>query len=199
MCSLSMRFGDRQLNEKEREERENGRLQESDEYLEHHKRHGEEVRHEERRDENDDLAREDVAEEPERERDHAHQFADEFDQPHRKTYRRAQVDELFPVFDDAYRENAGDLDHEERDDGEHERDVEVGVDAPEEREKFFSVPKAETSHPRYEFKNVGREDEKKDGHEERKEFAGHFPALKGLCHIAVYIAEHFFEARLEFP
>src|SRR3990167_6360046 len=180
MCFLLMRFGDCQLDEKERQEGENGRLEKSDEYLEHHQGYRKEVGHEIRRDENDDLAGEDVAEEPERERDHADQFADELDQPHRKPYRGAQVDELLSVFDNADSENACDLDHEERDDGEHERDVEIGVDAPEEREKFLSVPKAETSHPRYEFEDVGCEYEKKDGHEQGKEFARHFPALKRL-------------------
>src|SRR3989344_3402461 len=89
MCFLPVRLRDGQLDEKERQERENGRLEKSDEYLEHHKWHRKEVGHEIRRDENDDLAGEDVAEEPERERAHADQFADELDQPHRKPYRGA--------------------------------------------------------------------------------------------------------------
>src|SRR3989344_2071051 len=84
MPFFPVRLCDRELDEKERQEREDGGLEETDEYLEHHEGHGQEVRCEVHRDRDDYLARQDIAEEPERKRYHAHQLADELDDAYRE-------------------------------------------------------------------------------------------------------------------
>src|SRR5262245_53258463 len=73
----AMRFLDGELDEKKREEREDGGLQKTDEYLEKRKDPRYAVGSEKESDGNDDRACEDVTEKPERERDEADEFANE--------------------------------------------------------------------------------------------------------------------------
>src|SRR3989344_3266149 len=138
IAPLSMRFFpmrllDGELDEEERQEGEHCRLEESDERLEEHKEAGCAVGREERRDRDDDGAGKDVAEEPERERDDTDEFADELDKADRKSDRALEriLDELAAVFPDADRDDAGDLDDEERHDREDQGDGEIGIHAAE--------------------------------------------------------------------
>lgn len=60
MRLLAVGFGNRDLDEKEREEREDRRLHESHEYLERHHGHGADERNKIRDDENEYFTREDI-------------------------------------------------------------------------------------------------------------------------------------------
>jgi len=196
-----MRLCDGYLDEEQGENGENRRLDEADEYLEHHDGHGSHVRNEENNDQDEHFASEDIAKKPERERDNARYLGEDLNNADEESYRRLEriLEKFPPIFDDADGEDARQLDDEKRQYREHEGDIEVGIDAPEERHEFPAprMVDAERADARREFKNVGRKYKEEDGREKREKFAGHFAALEGLCDVVVHKTEYPFEKRLE--
>src|SRR3989344_4582213 len=182
MPFFPVRLRDRQLDEKEGEKRENRGLEESDEYLEHHERHRQEVGREEYRDGDDYLALEDIAEKPERERNHAHQFPDELDEADGEANGIFEgiLNEFAAVLPETDGENACHLDDEKGYDSEHQRHGEVGIRRAQER----MVMVFDRADARQEVQHVAYENKKKYRHEEREETACHIAALKRFRDIA---------------
>src|SRR3989344_1570396 len=181
-----VRFGDGEFDEEEREKRKDRRLHDAYEELEAHERHREHRRNEERGDGKQDFARENVAEETERERNEARQFAHEFDDADDEIQRRREIEELPRVAEEPDGDDACDLDSKNGDDSECERDVEVSVDAPKEREKFIPVENADRADARRELEQVRDRDEEEDGHEEREHAPRPCPAFQGFRDVIVY-------------
>jgi len=184
-----------ELDEEQGKEREDGGLEESDEYLEHHERHGEEVRREVNGDGDDYLARQDVAEEPKRERYDAYQLADELDEPHGEADGISEriLNEFAAVLPETDGENARHFDDKEGYDSEYERHGEVGIRRAQKR-LMVVLERADT---RYEVQHVAHENEKKYRHEERKEFARHIAAFECFRHVVVHESDHCLHERLE--
>src|SRR3989344_2688334 len=201
MRLVGVRFHDGEFDEKERQKRENGRLEKTDEYFEHHKRYGQEVWREEYGDSDDYLARENVAEEPERERYHSHKLADKLDNADRESYRiRERILQKFAaVFPKSDREDARYLDDEKRNDGEYKRHSEIGVGRAQERLELIPAEKADGADAWHEVDHVAHKNEKKDGHKERKETSRHFPTLQCFGNVVVDEPERFLDERLHFP
>src|SRR3989344_8714170 len=118
--------GNRYLGEEKGEHREDGRLDEPDEYLKGHQRDGQEERDEEHRNHDEDFPREDVSEKTEGERNEAGYFGYQLDGAYHEVERRGEIKKFLPVADTAEKRDAGNLDSEESDDGECEGEIEVG-------------------------------------------------------------------------
>src|SRR3989344_8361349 len=158
---------DSELDEEEGEKRKNGGLEEADEYLEEHEWYGQEVRREEYGDRDDYFAREDVTEEPERKRHHAHQFPDELNEADGEADRVFEgiLNEFAAVLPETDGEDARHFDDEERNDGEHQRHSEVGIRRAQKR----VVVVHNRANTRYEVQHVAHENKEEYRHEERSE------------------------------
>ena len=185
-----------ELDEKEGEKRENRRLEEADEYFEKHQRYGQEVRREEYGDGDDYFACEDVAEEPERKRHHAHQFADELNEADGEAdgVFEGVLYEFAAVFPETDGEDARYLNDEEGHDREHERHGEVGIRRAQKR----MVVVFEGTDAGYEVEHVAHEDKEKYCHEEREELARHIATFKRFSNVVVHKSDHRFHQRLKF-
>src|SRR3989344_3324406 len=132
-----MRLGNCQFDEEKREKCEDGGLDEADEHFEHHDRHGRDVGQEEGNDEDEHFAGKDIAKKTEGEGDDARNFRKKFHNADKKSDDPVpEVDELASVFNDTDGNGTGNLDNEERHNGEHERHVEVGVYTSQKRQEF---------------------------------------------------------------
>ena len=127
MRFFPMWLRDSELDEKERKQGKDRGLQEADEYLKEHERDGRKVRGEEYGDCNNDFPRQDVAEEPECERERAGKLPDELDYSDEKGDGTSDIEKFLEIPEAADHGDAGEFDNEERDDGEHERDREVSA------------------------------------------------------------------------
>src|SRR3989344_4339703 len=167
------RLHDSELDEEECEEREYRRLEKADDYLD----------------------REDIAEEPERERHHAHQLSDELDEPHGEADGISEriLNEFAAVFPETDGENARHFDDEKGYDGEDERHGEVGIRRSQKR-LMVVLKRADT---RYEVQHVAHEDEQEYRHKQRKEFARHVAAFKRFSDVVVHKSDHCFHERLK--
>src|SRR3990167_5869928 len=190
-----VRFLDSELDEEKGEKCENRRLQESDEYFEKHERNGQEVRREEYGDGDDYFACEDVAEEPKRKRDNAHQFADELNEADGEAdgIFEGILNEFAAVLPETDGEDARHFDDEERNDGEHQRHSEVGIRRAQKR----VVVVHNRANTRYEVQHVAHENKEEYRHEEREEFARHIAALECFGDVVVHKSDHRFHERLE--
>ena len=97
----------------------------------HRQRHDE--RHEAGEDHDDELLAEDVAEEPQRQRHHARQVADELDGQHQRRERDGRSrrhGEVLEVRDDALLADAFDVVEDPHREGAADRDVEIRTSAP---------------------------------------------------------------------
>lgn len=96
---FGMRFHDRDLYEKECEERENGGLDEAHEELKHHDGDRRHVGQEENDDENQDLAGKNVAKKTKREGNDAHDLGEKLDDADEKANETvAEIDEFACIF-----------------------------------------------------------------------------------------------------
>ena len=135
MRLLAVRLLNSEFDEEEREEREDGSLQEADEYFKHHERYRQEIRGKVDSDGDDNLACKNISEEPERERDDAYKLANELNEPNCKAYRVFEwiLNEFAAVLPESDGEDASHFDDKEGDNSEYERDGEVGIRRTEER------------------------------------------------------------------
>lgn len=200
---MSFYGGDRELEEEEREEREDGGLHESDEYFKCHERYGHDIGCEEGDDRDQYLTGEDVAEETEGERDEARKLRDELNEADDKIDRRREIDEFAPVAEESDGEDAHDLDRNDDDDRECEGDVEVGIDAAEERHGLDvpCLPRSvyeDRADARREFHEIGGENEEKDREDEREGTTGPFFAFEGLGYEIMHEEHDRLDEGLEF-
>ncbi len=192
---MVFRLHNRELDEKEGEERENGSLEKADEYFEHHEWHGKEVRGEIDGNGDDYLARQDITEEPERERYDAHQLADEFDDADSEAdgIFEGILNELAAVLPETDGEDARYFDNEKGYDGENERHGEVGIRRAQKRVVMIF----DGADARYEVQHVAHEDKEEYRHEKRKKFARHIAAFERLCDVVVDERDHRLHERLK--
>src|SRR3989338_4678733 len=194
-----MRLGDGDFDEKEGEKCEYSGLDEADKDLKHHDGHGCHVLEEVNDDEDEDLAGKNVAEEPERERYDACNLTEKLDNPYKKSDDRPEIEEFPAVLHHTYRDYAGNLDNEKRQNRKHKCDVEVGIHTAQKRYEF-PLPRAvhaERADAGSKFENVGRKNEKEYRAQEREEPPRPVAALKYLGDVIVDESEDPFEKRLK--
>ena len=126
---------DSEFDEEERQKCENGGLYESDEHLKAHQGHRQDIWHEIAHYSDQDLSREDVTEETERERYETRHFTDELNDSHDEIQGRREIKELSCISPETNGDDAHDLDRKDRDDRERQRHIEIGIDAAKERRK----------------------------------------------------------------
>lgn len=117
--------GDGKLDEKERQERENSRLEEADEYLKHHEGNRTEIGRKVGGNADDDGARENIPEKTEGKRDHTHQLPDKLDNADEESDEIAQGvhDEFLAVLPKPERGDTRHLNDEKGNERERERCV----------------------------------------------------------------------------
>src|SRR3989338_7275120 len=150
-----------------------------------------------RRDEDDYLPRDDVAEETEGEGDEARDFGKQLDDSHDESYERMEIQELRAVFEKSEHGDACDLGNDEGNGGERQRYVEIGVDTAEKGRELSMREETDTADAGNEFQPVRDEDEKKDGEDEGEKFARHVPPSERVRDVVVDAAYHPLEKRLE--
>ena len=147
------------------------RLDKSHEHLKEQKRQRYHVGDEEGDDSEEHLPREDVAEQPERKRNHFSKFGDKFKDADDKGDGAPDGEEPGKVLREADRDDAQDIDRENSHDREREREVKVGRGCPEERHKNLLavefVGEAKRTYPRQEAQPIRDEDEQENGSEKR--------------------------------
>lgn len=181
-----VRFRNGKLDEEERQQGEDGRLHEADEQLEEHERQRRNIGDKEDEDADEDLARKDVPEQPERERYEPRQVADDLEESDPEHYRRLKRNKFTAVFQESEVQYPRDLGDEKRDERERERHVEVGIERPQERrERAMSVPlkKADAPDAGRELDDIRDENEKENGENEGQEAPREFRVLEDLMEV----------------
>src|SRR3989338_4204034 len=187
----------RDLDEKERQNGENGGLDEAHENLEQHKGHRSYVGNEVSCDEDENLPRDDVAKKSEGEGDQPRDLRKELDNADDEPNDRMRIDEFGCVFEKTKYSDTGNLDDDERDDGERKSYIEVCVDAAQKRSKSVLSKKTNTAYARCEFEHVGCEYKKEERQYERKEAARERAAPERFCDVVVHKTKEPLEERLE--
>src|SRR3989344_5015001 len=143
----------------------------------------------------DYLAREDIAEESERERYDAYQLADELDYADGEANRILEgiLNEFAAVLPESDGEDARYFDDKEGYDSEYERHGEVGIWGAQKRLMVV----LQRTDARYEVQHVADEDEQEYRHKQRKEFARHVAAFKRFSDVVVHKSDHCFHERLK--
>src|SRR3989344_2794544 len=191
------RFHDSDLDEKERQDGENCGLDESHEDLEQHEGHRPYVGYEVCCDEDEYFASDDIAKKTEGKGNEARDLRKKLDNADNESNDRMRIDEFGCVFEKAKYGHPGNLDNDERDDGECESDVEVGVDTAQERGEPVLSKKTDTANARCEFEHVGSENEKKKCHDQRKEATRMRATSERFCNVVVHESEEPLQERLK--
>lgn len=170
MRLISVRLGDRELDEKERKERKHGTLHDADKHLKSHNWDGQKDRHEESDYSYQYLTSKDVAEESEGERDESRHFRDKLDDAYNEIDRRGEIEELTSVPPETEREDPRDLDKKDNNDRKRERYIKIRIDASQERNRLpHLIGELDRSDTGRELCGVCKRYEQEEGQQNRKQ------------------------------
>src|SRR3989344_1249550 len=119
-------WGNGYLDEKQRQQGEDSGLNESDEQLEQHERHGQGDRQECQQHQNEHLSRKHIAEQPERKRDQTRDLTDQFYQTYEKIQGSGKIEEFLQI-GESQSPNAGNFSHNNGNDRKSDGNVQIGV------------------------------------------------------------------------
>lgn len=195
----AVRFHDRELDEEQRQHREDCRLHQPHERLERHEWHRQHIGYEKPHDRQEHLSGKDVAEEAERERDEARKLGDELDEPDDEAQRRAEIEEFPCVLQRTNDHDAGYLYGEDGDDSERKRHVEVGIDRTQEWHCLIALMHDDAAEERDEVEQVREADEEEYRDDEREETHSERSGAEYLLHVAEHVIEEYLQEVLHLP
>lgn len=193
--------GRRDFDEEEGKEREDQGLNQADEYLQEKKGDGHDEFGQGQHHDQQNLPREDVAEETEREGDDFRELGDKLQDADEEHDRALELDEPAEESLESQALDAVDLDQEYRDQGQGQGRVEVGRCAPEQghegRMAFLEPVKADRTEPGQKAEPVDEEHEKEKGHDEGKVLPALILVLEHVAHGSIKKFQDVFDHVLE--